>query len=116
MKDQHLILLSGISLFLHVVVFCLPLAGIAARPAVAAVTAVTAIGVLIIIATAVRAFDPGITALFIGELLALGMASAALFSISRAATWGLGIATSAHLLMLVALLAFLLFFRMTRLW
>ncbi len=116
MRDQHVLILTLIALALHLGAFCLPLLGIAVRPALAVVTGLTAVGVLAILLFAVRSWDPTILCLVLGEVFALGSAIAALLSSHRAALWCLGIATGLHLLLLLCVLAFLTLFKLKRLW
>jgi hypothetical protein len=116
MKDLHVISLAVIALVLHLGVFLLPLMGSAIRPPLAILTALMALVVILILGFATRSFDTPTTTLLIAEILAGAAAAYAFLSLNKPALWCLGVATTAHVLMLVVLLAFMLFFRMTRLW
>ena len=116
MKDLHVITLTAIALALHLGVFLLPLMGVAVRSPLALLTASTALVTILILCFATRSFDTATTALLIGEIIAGAAAAYAFVSLNKPALWCLGIATTAHVLMLIALLAFMSFFKMTRLW
>lgn len=116
MKDIHVISLATVAIVLHLAVFALPLMGIALRPALAGLTLLMAIAMIVMLCFVTRAFDTATTTLLIAELLAAVAAAWAFWSAGKPALWCLGLATTQHALLLIALLAFMLFFKMTRLW
>lgn len=119
MSDWHIVVLTLIALVLHLGVFSLPLLpqmGIAMLPALAVLTVLTALGVLAILLLEMHVRDTATCTLLVVEILALAAAVWILVAPSTPATWCLGIATTAHLLLVLAVLAFMTFFKMDRLW
>jgi hypothetical protein len=118
-SDRHIVILTLIALVLHLAVFALPLLppiGIAMQPALAVITALTALGVLSILLLEMHARDTATRVLLVIEILALAAAVWILLVPSTPATWCLGFATTVHLLLVLAVLAFMTFFKMNRLW
>lgn len=110
-------ILVAIALSLHVLAGCAGFTSFGARLPLGILTVVTA-AVVLVVAMAENRTDlhAGFWMLAAGEAIALALGAWSLASPHRAATWGLGIAVTGQVLVLLGLGALLLIFPLKRLW
>src|SRR5688500_9570862 len=114
--DRTVILFASAGLAVHLGAFALRWTAIGWRwPAVAAAS-VVALGIGAVVLVWSRRLEPPHLALLAVQALALIAALAVARSPSRPAAWALGAGSVLQVLILILLLAFMLFFRMRRLW
>jgi hypothetical protein len=110
-------ILVGVALLLHLVAAGAGFTTLGARLPLGILTVVTAVVILVVAAVENRTdLHAGFWMLVSGEVVMVGLAAWSLASPHRAATWGLGVAVSAQLLVLLGLGALLLIFPLKRLW
>lgn len=110
-------ILVGAGLLLHVLAGCAGFTALGARLPLGIVTVVSAI-VVLVVATVESRHDlhTGFWMLALSEVIVMALAAWSLASPHRAATWGLGVAVTGQVLLLLALGALLLIFPLKRLW
>jgi hypothetical protein len=117
MSDLVLRLLVGAGLLLHALAGGAGCTALGARLPLGIVTVTSAVVVLLVAAVENRHdLHEGFWMLAIGEVLVMALGGWSLASPHRAATWGLGVAVTGQVLLLLALGALLLIFPLKRLW